>query len=412
VIIFATMALVNTNAIGGIDCDLLRPRGSGYEGTALLAAAPKSLPKGFPCFLPTDLAWKGFDLGVCDESNFTYHLTECDILELNAALEVFNASGIHGHCTNSDNFPLPNFSKALEALRDEVHHGKGFFLVRGLDLNLYTVENAFIIFLGIQSYIAEQRASQDSRGNMVVHIISDSPPLSSPTRSLHSRHSTSSISFHNEETSDIIAWQTRGTATCGGSCILTSAYTIYNILAATRPDIICTLSKSDWPFALPHFHNRPILFYHDSHLIINFSRTSLLGSPAHPRPASLPTLTSTQREALDVLEAIAVAYQVKFTTQPGDMHFVNNLALLHRREEFVDDHDDAAAGADASKGFGTGLGRKRHLVRMRLRNQKMGWEIPDALKGEWEDAFREEGERVWHVEPMPEGFFPLRKYSL
>jgi hypothetical protein len=56
--------------------------------------------------------------------------------------------------------------------------------------------------------------------------------------------------FHTEETGDVLAWQTRGTAASGGKCIIASAYTIYKTLAATRPDIIATLARPDWPFAL------------------------------------------------------------------------------------------------------------------------------------------------------------------
>jgi hypothetical protein len=150
----------------------------------------------------------------------------------------------------------------------------------------------------------------------------------------------------------------------------------------------------------PHFHRRPILFYHRSHLLINFSRPALLGSPAHPRPPHLPTLTNKQREALDVFEAVARAVELKIKTRKGDLHFINNLAVLHRRDEFVD--DEVEDGGQVPKA------RKRHLVRMRIRNREMGWDLPSELQADWDKVFAEEGERVWHVEPMPEGFFPLR----
>jgi len=56
--------------------------------------------------------------------------------------------------------------------------------------------------------------------------------------------------YHNEESGDVVSWLTRSTAASGGKCIISSAYTIYNLLAATRPDVIRTLARSDWPFAL------------------------------------------------------------------------------------------------------------------------------------------------------------------
>lgn len=48
------------------------------------------------------------------------------------------------------------------------------------------------------------------------------------------------------------------------------------------------------------------------------------------------------------------------------------------------------------------------MVRMRLRDDEMGWAVPKELQSEWTAAFGAAGSKVWHVEPMPEGFFPLR----
>lgn len=144
----------------------------------------------------------------------------------------------------------------------------------------------------------------------------------------------------------------------------------------------------------PEFHCRPVLFNHEGRLITNFGRAALVGNDAHPRPEQLPGISARQLEALDAIEAIARATELSITTRPGDMHFVNNLSILHRRDGFVN-------GPPGSS--------PRHLVRMRLRDDELGWSIPDALEPEWEKAFGSKGSRVWHLEPMPSGYFPLRK---
>lgn len=128
---------------------------------------------------------------------------------------------------------------------------------------------------------------------------------------------------------------------------------------------------------------------------MNFGRAALLGNAVHPRPAHLPSLTARQIEALNAVETIAQATQMEIQTRAGDMHFINNLGILHRREAFVD---------------GQALVEKRHLVRMRLRSSQHGWGLPEALHREWNQAFKKEADRVWHLEPMPDAFFPLRKY--
>ncbi|KAI2635549.1 hypothetical protein GGS21DRAFT_88065 [Xylaria nigripes] len=349
------------------------------------------LPSGYPSRICHLFAWNKADFA--EESSYVYYLSEAEKAELCRAKDDFKAQELDGNLVNQDNFPLPTLAPKLRALGHDLYNGKGFHVIRGLDPNSYSVEDLVIIQLGIQSYIADQCGRQDHQGNMLVHIIADN---SSELKVGHHRHSTSAISFHNEEAGDVISWLTRSTSKSGGKCILAPVYTIYNILAAHRPDVIRTLSKSDWPIALPRFHCRPLMFYHETKLMMNFGRTPLLGSATHPRPEHLPQPNERQREALDLVEAIARALQLEIRTRSGDMHFINNFAILHRREGFVD---------------GASPGEKRHLVRMRLRNSSMGWSIPDGLHQEWADAFGKTGPKAWHLEPMPGDAFPLRKYT-
>lgn len=105
-------------------------------------------------------------------------------------------------------------------------------------------------------------------------------------------------------------------------------------------------------------------------------------------------MTTSQREALDAIESAAKMFQLEIATQPGDIHFINNFAVLHRRE-----------------GFSNTADQSRHMIRTRLRDDELGWEVPEALRTEWEEAFGSKGTKVWHLQPMPEGFFPLRGHA-
>lgn len=75
---------------------------------------------------------------------------------------------------------------------------------------------------------------------------------------------------------------------------------------------------------------------------------------------------------------------------------MNNLTVLHRREAFEQRDGE----------------QKRHLVRLYLRNKDLGWELPEVLRKDWDDAFEGGQEKVYHIQPMPEGFFPLRKWPM
>ncbi|KAK7425641.1 hypothetical protein QQZ08_007857 [Neonectria magnoliae] len=349
-----------------------------------MADAPAELPDGFPRVINLPMAWTGAQF-LGHESDYIHTLTEPELHEAENALMHFKALGLDGDLVSRDNFPLPTLGPRLDQIRRDVHDGKGFGVIRGLDPQKYSVEDLTVLYLGIQSYIANRHGRQDKKGNMLVHIVADN---SSVLKAGHHRHSTSPI-----EAGDVVSWLTRSTAATGGKCIIASSYTVYNVLAASRPDVIRTLARSDWPFAMPHFQCRPVLYYHQGRLMINFGRVPLTGNATHPRPENLPAVTSRQMDALDAVEAIARAAQLEISTRAGDMHFINNLAILHRREGFTN---------------GEAPQERRHLVRMRLRDDDLGWNLPAELTQEWSAAFGESGPSIWHLEPMPEGFFPLR----
>lgn len=120
------------------------------------------------------------------------------------------------------NFPLPTLGPKLLALSHDVHSGKGFCVIRGLNPAAYTVEDLTLVYLGVQSYIAEQRGRQDKRGNMLgewlmepthkptltagtVHIIADN---STKQAAEHHRHSTKAIvSLHPRARSLLCDWR-------------------------------------------------------------------------------------------------------------------------------------------------------------------------------------------------------------
>jgi hypothetical protein len=48
----------------------------------------------------------------------------------------------------------------------ELHHGRGFFALRGLDLHGMSFEDTILRYLGVSSYVADKIAVQDECGNV------------------------------------------------------------------------------------------------------------------------------------------------------------------------------------------------------------------------------------------------------
>ena len=109
--------------------------------------------------------------------------------------------------------------------------------------------------------------------------------------------------------------------------------------------------------------------------ILNFSVRNLL------------YVSPTQREALEAVQDLARRHKLEVPFQDGDMRFINNLALLHSRDDLK-----KSPGSD-----------QRYLLRMWLRNEKLGWPIPTELQCDWKKSFEDvQGRGRWDAKVMTE----------
>ncbi|KAG6088737.1 hypothetical protein E4U15_005278 [Claviceps sp. LM218 group G6] len=123
------------------------------------------LPKDFPSSLESGLAWDVTQFK--SDSDYVVYLTEEHLREIDVALEEFKELGLDGDLVRRNNFQLPTLEGDLNHLRHEIHDGKGFGLIRGLEPQRYSVEDLTTIYLGLQSYIADLQGWQDKKGNML-----------------------------------------------------------------------------------------------------------------------------------------------------------------------------------------------------------------------------------------------------
>lgn len=97
-------------------------------------------------------------------------------------------------------------------------------------------------------------------------------------------------------------------------------------------------------------------------------------------------MTQRQAEALDAVHFTATRHQLAIQAERGDIILVNNLAILHARDAFM----------DSAK-------KQRHIMRMWLRNEELAWPTPDALQAIWTQNYSKDSpwhkSPVWHLEP-------------
>ena len=100
----------------------------------------------------------------------------------------------------------------------------------------------------------------------------------------------------------------------------------------------------------------------------------------------IPKLSELQSEALTIVLAMAQKYRLKIEAQHGDLRYINNYSILHARESYKDD-----------------IRNNRHLVRLYLRNDDIGWGIPSILQGAWDSVYGKDDylDEIYPIEPVP-----------
>lgn len=137
----------------------------------------------------------------------------------------------------------------------------------------------------------------------------------------------------------------------------------------------------------------PALTIHDGRLMASID-PNRFGPHPSSGPTDIPSLTPLQRSALERISKAAYRTELRLRLDTGDILFFNNWALLHRRDSYTD-------GEDTS----------RHMVRLWLRNSKLGWSVPDSLLPPWFAAYGDNGirNRLYPLMPMPD--YKVPKYS-
>ncbi|RMJ20003.1 hypothetical protein CDV36_000364 [Fusarium kuroshium] len=359
-------------------------------------------PAGFHRNLVSPLAW-GPDEAAAASGDVKVDLNPDEITEIQRALVSFRGkkSGPDMHALSPESFPLPTLGPRLRELAKELHQGLGFFTLRGLEPKIFSSIDNMTIHVGIASYIGDKRAMQQnyysSEGEALLHVCDVKQKIENIQEDVFLAPGNESIAvgFHsdNGDNVSLYCWQT---SVEGGELYLCSAWKVYNELASRYPRVLHILADiwlwqdSKTGEKELRSHLAPLIHFVDGKLVVNYQKRPLRGTKQEPRDPRLTPLSREQEAALNIMDRVAAEFAISLDQRPGDMHFFNNLALLHARSAFRDGPEEAI---------------QRHLTRIIFRNSELGWKIPDPMLPDWEKYYNHSRENeVFPEKPHPWAF--------
>ena len=302
----------------------------------------------------TSPSWVGSDLAA--STDWIRPVSATAIAECDAALVRLRERGLAWPHFGRDDFPLPTFARELDRALDELEHGRGVVLLRGIPVERYPERDLKDLYWGIGSHLGHLRY-QNARGELMGEVrdeiarygaVQEGPAADAVVgRSSRSKaRSSGPLRFHTDRC-DVVSLLIVRTARAGGLSKVVSAVSVAETIRARRPDLHGLLFQDYWRsrqgeedggehqvYALPVFAE------YRGKFTTQYSRTFVEAAQKVP---GVPKLTAAQDEALNLHAAVCEELAFTMSFQPGDLQILNNHVVYHGRTAYEDapgvDHD-------------------------------------------------------------------------
>jgi hypothetical protein len=314
--------------------------------------ASSSRPPMPPGPITGPAAWYGADFARSGDWIFRFSVD--DVSELDAAIRAFAKGGTPLAEISPGTFRLPKLGNTLTAILDELLHGRGFVLMRGLPVDRWSREETAIAYMGMGSYLGRPR-SQNAKGHLLGHVKDLGVDVTDPNVRYY--QTKRKLEYHTDSV-DLVGLLCLKTAKSGGESFIVSSTTCYNEILKRRPDLLPLLfdafptdRRGEVPEGMLPWFDMPVFHWHAGRLTGIYVRQYIESAQANFPQAK--RLTPAHNEALDLLDAITNDPTVHLSMQfePGDIQLLHNHQILHSRNDFENWPEP---------------GRERHLLRLWL----------------------------------------------
>lgn len=305
-----------------------------------------------PTPIKTEACWKGPDM-LQQKNQWAWDLNPEQIHALELSTQQFLQSGIALEEISPATFPCPVLAPHFKDIKNELVDGRGFKLIRGLDVSRYTRKEVATMFMGIGAHIGHPR-SQNAAGHLLGHVRNVGADANDARVRIYQTNERQT--FHTDSC-DVVALICLQTSRQGGESLLVSAESIYNEMQRRAPELLALLfepiatdKRGEIEVGQKPYFTIPVFSWHEGKLSVIYQRQYI---DSAQRFEDAPRLTEAHVRALDLFDELANDPQLNFSMQleAGDMQFVHNHSMLHDRGAFEDWPE---------------LEKRRHLLRLWL----------------------------------------------
>ena len=294
-------------------------------------------------------AWMGRDFR--NDDSWIVTLTDGQVAELRDAAARCIERGLAVTEVKREDFVLRAMGPLIESWAEELNHGRGFLLVKGLPAA--EIGDAYVrtIFWGIGTYMGSP-ISQNSYGEMLGEVYDEGVKMG--TGRVRGYRTNQRLMFHTDRC-DIIGLLCQRTAKSGGLSSLVSSTRIYNEIVAHHPEYIAPLEHGYIHANMEEggaftTYRMPVYSVTGETVSCRILRNTIENARkmGHAKYGELETAALEYMDSLTNDEDM----RLDMDLERGDMQFINNYTTLHARTAFEDYPDPE---------------RRRHMVRLWLK---------------------------------------------
>jgi hypothetical protein len=319
--------------------------------------------------IPSPVAWRADEMR--GSTRWIYELSKSDIANIENGLRHVKSRGLNIPFTAED-FPIGDLSGQIARLREEIEHGSGVSLVRGLDVDKYGLDDVRLIYWGVGAHMGKGLA-QTPRGELLIDVMDTGGDMyKNPT--VRAFHTKQKLAFHNDQ-GDVVGLLCYRHAKSGGLSRIVSSAAIHNEILATRPDLAQVLYQPFYSDIRGEEPKGRKPYYVEPRFATFKGRFYGTHGPNYVRSAQrfdeVPRLSAAQHEAMDLIDTLCneERFQVDMDFRRGDIQWLSNHNVLHSRTEYEDFGDPS---------------QKRRLLRLWLMTPRFS-DIPPFLVQRYED---------------------------